>query len=75
MLLIARQLYTHELTEQATEPLPPFCEESFVSDDFAGAHAGLPNLGILKATFDCVSRTLPADKATKLSGLGCVSDK
>ena len=61
------QTTTHELTEQATEPLPPFCEESFVSDDFTGAHAGLPNLGVLKATFYCVSRTLPADKTTELS--------
>ena len=38
-----------------------------MSDDFTGAHAGLPNLGVLKATFDCVRRTLPADKATRMS--------
>ena len=69
------QTATHELTEQATQPLPPFCEKSFVSDDFTGAHAGLPILGVLKAAFDCASRTLPADNATNLSEyLGCVSD-
>ena len=32
----------------------PFCEESFVSVDFTGTHASLPNLGVLKATCDCV---------------------
>ena len=41
------QTATHELTEQGTEPLPPLCEESFVSDDFTGAHAGLPNDSLL----------------------------
>ena len=60
------QTATHELTEQATEPLPPL--ESFVGDDFTGAHA---DIGLLKATFDCVSRTLPPN----CQGLGCVSDK
>ena len=36
-----------------------------MSADFTGAHTGLPNLKVLKATFDFVSRTLPADKLSR----------
>ena len=58
-----------ELSEQVTAgtPLPPFCEKSFVSDDFTLTHTGLPNFKVLKAIFNHVSKTLPSDGVTKLS--------
>ena len=55
------------LIEQGAERLPPFCEESFMSDEFTVTHTSLPNLKVLKAVFDHVSRTLPIERATKLS--------
>ena len=57
----------NRLTEQVEQHLPPFCEESFVSDDFTQTHTGLPNLRMVKAIFHHVSKTLPLEKSTKLS--------
>ena len=56
-----------DLTEQGAERLPPFCKESFMSDDFTVTHTVLPKLKVLKAVFDHVSRTLLIERATKLS--------
>ena len=56
-----------ELSKQATPPLPPFCEEKFVSHDFTLTHTGLPNFKVLKAVFNHVNKTLPSDRVTKLS--------
>ena len=40
-----------------------------MSDDFTVTHTGVPNLKVLKAVFDHVSRRFPTDGATKLSNL------
>ena len=57
-----------ELSKQTTPPLPPFCEEKFVSDNFTLTHTGLSNFfKVLKAVFNHVNKTLPSDRVTKLS--------
>jgi len=55
------------LTMQLNDHLPPFCEESFISDEYTLFHTGLPNFKLLKAVFDHVAKGLPADGASKLS--------
>ena len=44
-----------------------FSEEDFKSDEFTRFYTGLPNIGILKATFEHVHETLPAERSTKLT--------
>ena len=58
-----------DLTKQisTTVPLPPLCKERFVSDDFTLTHTDLPNLKVLIAIFDHVSKTVLSDRVTKLS--------
>ena len=65
------------ITKQATEPLPPFCEESFVNDNFTGAHTGLPNLKAQKATFELTVQVghCQLTKLPNCHGLECASDK
>ena len=48
------------LNKQATPPLPPFCKEKFVRDDFTLTYTGLPNFKVLKAVFNHVNKTLPS---------------
>ena len=45
----------------------PFSEEDFKSDEFIRFYTGLPNVGILKATFEHVHNTLPGKQSTKLT--------
>ena len=45
----------------------PFCEESFANDDFTKFYTGLPNIKVVKAVFEHVSKMLPASGITKLS--------
>lgn len=47
--------------------VPPFSEEDFKSDEFTRFYTGLPNVGMLKATFEHVHNTLPAERGTKLT--------
>jgi len=54
------------LMKQLNDHLPPFCEESFISDEHIIFHTGLPNFKLLKAVFDHVAKGLPADGASKL---------
>ena len=53
--------------ELALKGLPPFCEEDFKSDEFTRLYTGLPNIGMVKATFEHVYKTLPAERTTKLT--------
>ena len=39
------------LTMQLNDHLPPFCEESFIRDEYTLFHTGLPNFKLLKAVF------------------------
>ena len=55
------------LTQQADQQLPPFCERSFTSDEFTIFYTGLPNITIVKAIFEHVSKGLPASSDTKLT--------
>ena len=55
------------LSAQVKEHLPPFCEDRFINDDFTQTHTGLPNLRIVKAIFHHVAKTMPSEKATKLT--------
>ena len=45
----------------------PFSEEDFKSDEFTRFYTGLPNVGMLKATFEHVHNILPAERGTKLT--------
>ena len=45
----------------------PFCEESLVNDDFTKFYTDLPNVKVVKAIFEHVSKKLPTDGITKLS--------
>ena len=47
--------------------VPPFCEEYFINDEFTQFYTGLPNIKIVKAVFEHVYKTLPGERATKLS--------
>ena len=47
--------------------LTAFSEEDFKSDEFTRFYTGLPNIGMLKATFEHVHKTLPAERSTKLT--------
>ena len=47
--------------------VPPFCEECFISDEFTQFYTGLPNIKIVKAVFELIYKTLPGERATKLS--------
>ena len=42
-------------------------EEYFKSNEFTRFYTGLPNIGMLKATFEHVHKTLPAERSTKLT--------
>jgi len=53
------------LSTQVKEHLPPFCEDSFINDDFTQTHTGLPNLRTVKAIFHHVAKTLPSEKANE----------
>ena len=55
-----------KLSKQTTSPLPPFCEENVVSDNFTLTNTGLPNFKVLKAVFNHLSKRLPSDRVTKL---------
>ena len=55
------------LTKQLNDYLPPFCEESFISDEYTIFHTGLPKFKLVKAVFDHVAKGLPANEGTKLS--------
>jgi len=62
--------YKHKvesLTKQLNDHLPPFCEQSFVSDEYTLFHTGLPNFKLLKAVFDHIAKNLPTDGGSKLS--------
>ena len=50
-----------------TKTFTAFSEEDFKSDEFTRFYTGLPNIGILKATFEHVHKTLPAERSTKLT--------
>lgn len=39
----------------------------FVSNEFTQFYTGLPNIEVVKALFELVTNTLPAERATKLS--------
>ena len=56
-------------TRVLAEKLPPvaFSEESLVNDEMVRFYTGMPNIKIVKAVFDHVSRTLSSDSSTKLS--------
>ena len=45
----------------------PFNEQSLVDDAFVQFYTGLPNLYIVKAVLDHVHKTMPGERATKLS--------
>jgi len=47
--------------------VPPFSEECFISDEYTQFYTGLPNIKIVKAVFEHVFKTLPVERATKLS--------
>jgi len=53
--------------ELALKGLPAFCEEDFKSDEFTRFYTGLPNIGMVNATFEHVYKTLPAERTTKLT--------
>ena len=58
--------YYKDKADSLTKQLiPPFCEESFISDECTLFHTGLPNFKLLKAVFDHVAKGLPADGASK----------
>ena len=66
--LVESKSNTRILAEKL-EKLPPvpFCEESLVSDEMVRFYTGMPNIKIVKAVFDYISRTLSSDSSTKLS--------
>ena len=67
-LVAAEQTIEHLKAEQAmVKAVVPFLEEDFISDEFTRFYTGLPNIGMLKATFEHVHNTLPAERSTKLS--------
>ena len=47
--------------------MPPFCEQSFVTDEYTKFHTGLPNFKVVKAIFYHVSKGLPTNRVSKLS--------
>jgi len=55
------------LTQQVDEQLPLFCEKSFTSDEFTVFYTGLPNITIVKAIFEHVSKRLPISGDTKFT--------
>ena len=55
------------LAQKVDEQLPPFCEKSFTSNDFTVFYTGLPNITIVKAIFEHVSKGLPVSSDTKLT--------
>ena len=55
------------LTQQVDKQLPPFYEKSFTSDEFTLFYTGLPNITIVKAIFEHVSKELPVNSDTKLA--------
>ena len=62
--LVSYKETVEKLTLQVTKQLPPFSEESFVSDEQTQFYTGLPNIKII---FEHVSKGLPSDGVTKLS--------
>jgi len=66
-LAAAQQTVEQLKAELALKGLPPFCEEDFKSDGFTQFYTGLPNIGMVKATFEHVQKTLPAERSTKLT--------
>ena len=65
--LSSAKLTIEKLTQQLNDHLPPFCEQSFVTDEYTKFHTGLPNFKVVKATFDHVSKGLPTNRVAKLS--------
>ena len=61
------KLTIERLTQQLNDHLPPFCEQSFVTDEYTKFHTGLPNFKVVKAIFDHVSKGLPTNRVAKLS--------
>ena len=64
IITMTKQIIT--MTKQIEKQIP-FCEESLVSDEVTKFYTGLPNVKIVKAVFEHVSKTLPSDGITKLS--------
>ena len=65
--LSCAKLTIERLTQQLNDHLPPFCEQSFVTDKYTKFHTGLPNFKVVKAIFDHVSKGLPTKRVAKLS--------
>ena len=65
--LVSYKETVEKLTLQVSKQLPPFSEESFVSDEQIQFYTGLPNIKIVKVVFEHVSRGLASDSGTKLS--------
>ena len=59
--LSSAKLTIERLTQQLNDHLPPFCEQSFVTDEYTKFHTGLPNFKVVKAIFDHVSKGLPTN--------------
>ena len=69
-LVVAKHTIDQLQTELAmTKALTAFSEEAFKfkSDEFTRFYTGLPNIDMLKATFEHVHKTLPAERSTKLT--------
>ena len=66
-LATAQQTVELLKAELALKGLPPFTDQDFMSDEFTHFYTGLPNIGILKVTFEHVHKTLPAERNTKLA--------
>ena len=52
---------------QLNDHLPPFCDKSFVGDEYTKFHTGLSNFHLVKAIFDHVSKGSLTDRVTKHS--------
>lgn len=65
--LDSSEITIQTLSQKLNENLPPFCEDSFTSDEFTMFYTGLPNINIVKSIFEHVSKGLEANADKKLT--------
>ena len=66
-LATAQQTVELLKAELALKGLPPFTDQDFTSDEFTHFYTGLPNIGMLKATFEHAHKTLLVEWNTTLA--------
>jgi len=54
--LDSSEITIQTLSQKLNENLPPFCEDSFTSDEFTMFYTGIPNINIVKSIFEHVSK-------------------